>query len=167
MIAAWLPPRGWVLMAGAGSAALLLGALAFQFIGGLAPCPLCIWQRWPHLAAVLLGALGATVLRMYLRPLAALGALAMLAGSGLGLYHTGIERGWWRGPDTCVGASDIGTLSADQLMAQIMSAPLVRCDEVAWEMLGLSMASWNALASLALAGVWLIALRQDSSSASQ
>lgn len=162
-----LPPRGWVLVAGAGSAALLLGALAFQFVGGLAPCPLCIWQRWPHVAAVVVAALGATALGALLRPLAALGALAMLANGGLGLYHTGIERGWWKGPDTCVGASGVGTLSTDQLMAQIMSAPLVRCDEVAWEMLGLSMASWNALASLALAGIWLLALRQDSSSASQ
>jgi disulfide bond formation protein DsbB len=162
-----LSSRGWVLLAGASSAALLLGALAFQFIGGLAPCPLCIWQRWPHVAALLLAVLGATAPGALLRPLAGLGALAMLAGSGLGLYHTGIERGWWKGPDTCVGASDVGTLSTDQLMAQIMSAPLVRCDEVAWEMLDLSMASWNALASLALAGVWLIALRQDSSSASQ
>jgi disulfide bond formation protein DsbB len=169
MISLRWTPLTWIFLAGAGSAALLLGALAFQYIGGLAPCPLCIWQRWPHVAAVVLAALGLVLGRHY-RPLAGLGALAMLVGAGLGLYHTGIERNWWEGPATCAAANDIGSMSADQLMAQIMSAPLVRCDEVAWEMMGLSMASWNALASLALAALWLMAARrgrQDSSSASQ
>ncbi len=151
--------RGRILVAGAGSATLLAGALGFQFIGGLAPCPLCIWQRWPHLAAVVIAALAVTVLWRQYRPLAALGMLATLVSAGLGLYHTGIERGWWPGPDTCT-SSDITGLSTDQLMAQIMSAPLVRCDEVAWDLLGLSMASWNAAISLGLAALWLaVAMR--------
>ncbi len=166
-----LSPRAFALLAATGSAALLAAALVFQFVGGLAPCPLCIWQRWPHVAGVLAGALGATVLARLLRPLAALGALAMVGNAGLAVYHTGIERGWWPGPDTCSAATNVGDLSTDQLMAEIMSAPLVRCDEVAWEFLGLSMASWNAAASLGLAGLWVLALaggrRQDSSSASQ
>ncbi len=146
--------RGWVLIAGAGSAAILASALGSQFIGGLTPCPLCIWQRWPHVAAVVIAALAVTVLWRHTRPLAVLGMLAMLAGAGLGFYHTGIERGWWEGPDTCT-SSDITNLSTDQLLAQIMSAPLVRCDEVVWDLLGLSMASWNAVISLGLAGLWL------------
>lgn len=163
--------RVMVMGAGAGSAALLLGALAFQFIGGLSPCPLCIWQRWPHVAAVLLAILGLTLLRRHLRLVALGGVLAMLTGAGLGAYHTGIERGWWPGPDTCT-SSDIRNLSTDQLMTQILNAPLVRCDEVVWDMFGLSMASWNTLASLALAFCWLMVVargngRQDSSSASQ
>ena len=162
---------GRMMISGAGSAALLAGALAFQFIGGLAPCPLCIWQRWPHVAAVVVAVLGITVLSRHYRPLAVLGSLAMAISAGLGLYHTGIERGWWKGPDTCT-SSDITNLTPDQLMAQILGAPLVRCDEVAWEFLNLSMASWNAVISLALAGLWLAsALRAanpyDSSSASQ
>jgi disulfide bond formation protein DsbB len=160
-----------MLVCGAGSAAILAGAVAFQFIGGLVPCPLCIWQRWPHVAAVVIATLGITVLWRYTRPLAVLGALTMLVNSGLGLYHTGVERGWWQGPDTCT-SSDITSLSADQLMAHILGAPLVRCDEVQWDLLGLSMASWNAVISLGLAGLWLAsALRApnpyDSSSASQ
>jgi disulfide bond formation protein DsbB len=146
--------RGWTLIAGAGSAAILAGALGSQFIGGLAPCPLCIWQRWPHVAAVVIAVLAVTVLWRHARPLAVVGMLAMLVSAGLGLYHTGIERGWWPGPDTCT-SSDITNLSTDQLMAQIMNAPLVRCDEVAWDLLGLSMASWNAVISLGLAGLWL------------
>ena len=151
-----LTARGWLLIAGAGSAAILVSALGSQFIGGLAPCPLCIWQRWPHVAAVVIAALAVTVLWRHTRPLAVLGMLAALVSAGLGLYHTGIERGWWPGPDTCT-SSDITNLSTDQLMAQIMSAPLVRCDEVAWDLLGLSMASWNAVISLGLAALWLAA----------
>ncbi len=159
-----------MLIAGAGSAAILAGALGFQFIGGLAPCPLCIWQRWIHVAAVVIAALAVTVLWRHTRPLAVLAMLAMLVSAGLGLYHTGIERGWWPGPDTCT-SSDITNLSTDQLMAQIMNAPLVRCDEVAWDLLGLSMASWNAVISLGLAALWLASAvrapnRYDSSSAS-
>lgn len=166
-----IPNRFLVMGAGAGSAALLLGALAFQFIGGLSPCPLCIWQRWPHVATVLLAILALTLLQRHLRLVAIGAALAMLTGALLGVYHTGIERGWWPGPDTCT-SSDIRNLSTDQLMTQILNAPLVRCDEVVWDMFGLSMASWNALASLALALCWLVVAvrgngRQDSSSASQ
>ncbi len=146
--------RGWALIAGAGSAAILVSALGSQFIGGLSPCPLCIWQRWPHVAAVVIAVAAVTVLWRYARPLALLGMLAMLAGAGLGLYHTGVERGWWEGPDTCT-SSDITNLSTDQLLAQIMNAPLVRCDEVQWDLLGLSLASWNAVISLGLAALWL------------
>ncbi len=148
--------RGRIMAAGAGSAALLAGALGFQFIGGLAPCPLCIWQRWPHVAAVVIAVLGVTVLWRHIRPLAVAGMLAVLISAGLGLYHTGIERGWWAGPDTCT-SSDITGLSTEDLMAQILNAPLVRCDEVAWDLFGLSMASWNAGTSLVLAGLWLAA----------
>ena len=163
--------RGWILIAGAGSAAILAAALWSQFIGGLTPCPLCIWQRWPHVAAVVIAALAVTVAWRLCRPLAVLGMLAMLVGAGLGLYHTGIERGWWQGPDTCT-SGDITNLTTDELMAQIMGAPLVRCDEVQWEFLSLSLASWNAVISLALAGLWLAAAVRapnpyDSSSASQ
>ncbi len=150
-----------VLLAAGGSAALLLGALAFQHLGGLAPCKLCLWQRWPHGAAILIGLL------VLLAPLAGLalrlalgaGALAALTTAAIGGYHTGVERGWWEGPTTCSSGSTSG-LSTDQLMDQIMSAPLVRCDEVAWEMLGLSMASWNMLASALLAVLWVMALRR-------
>jgi disulfide bond formation protein DsbB len=84
--------------AAAGSAALLLAALGFQYIGGLAPCPLCIWQRWPHGVAV---ALGLLLLAWPARGLALLGALAALTTSGIGVYHAGIEAGWWPGPATC------------------------------------------------------------------
>ena len=166
-----VPARQRMMLAGVGSAAILLGALGFQFIGGLVPCPLCIYQRWPHVVAAVLAALGVTLLRRHARPLALIGALAMLIGAGLGAYHAGIEQEWWQGPDSCT-SGDITGLSAEQLMAQIMAAPLVRCDEIVWEFLGLTMAAWNAVISFGLAVLWLTvaiwpARRQDSSSASQ
>ncbi len=146
--------RQLIWLAAGGSAALLLGAWGFQALG-YAPCKLCIWQRWPHGAAVLIGVL-ATALPFAVLPL--LGALAAATTGGIGIYHTGVERGWWQGPTTC-SAGEIGGLSVDDLMSQIMDAPLVRCDEVAWEFLALSMASWNAVLSFALAAVWLAAWR--------
>jgi disulfide bond formation protein DsbB len=84
------------------------------------------------------------------------GALAALTTAAYGAYHTGVERHWWLGPSTCT-AGNISKLSAADLLAQIQAAPVVQCDQVAWAMWGLSMASWNMLASLALAGLWLYA----------
>ncbi|WP_371038495.1 disulfide bond formation protein B [Rhodosalinus sp. FB01] len=146
-----------VLAAAGGSAALLAAAFAFQYLGGLAPCELCLWQRWPHAAAV---AIGAAALARPGALLPLLGGGAALATGGIGLYHTGVERGWWEGPAACAGGGDLARVSVDELTAQIMAAPLVRCDEVAWQVLGLSMASWNALAALALAALWLAAARR-------
>jgi len=147
--------RTLILLAAGGSAALLLGALAFQHLGGMAPCKLCLWQRWPHGAAIALGLAGMVA---WPALMAGLGVLAALATAGIGGYHTGVERGWWPGPSDCSGGPVSG-MSSEELFEQIMAAPLVRCDEVPWEMLGLSMASWNMLASLGLAALWLMALR--------
>jgi len=145
-----------VVLAAGGSLALLLGAFAFQHIGGMAPCALCIWQRYPHAVAV---AIGLVALRFGTPALAWLGALAALTSAGIGVYHTGVERGWWDGPSSC-SAGEISGLTTDELFDEIMSAPLVRCDEVPWDMLGLSMASWNAVASLVLALLWVAAARR-------
>ncbi|MBY6065652.1 disulfide bond formation protein B [Leisingera aquaemixtae] len=142
-----------IVLAAGGSAALLLGALGFQYIGEMAPCKLCYWQRYPHAAAAGIGIL-ALIIPGAVLPY--LGALAALATAGVGAYHTGVERGWWEGPTTCT-SGPIGGLSPDQLMEQIMAAPLVRCDEVPWEMLSLSMATWNAIASFSLALLWIAA----------
>lgn len=144
-----------VLFATLGSLAMILGAWGFQYIGGLAPCKLCYWQRYPHMAAVPIGAL-ALIAGGVVLPLA--GALAASATGAVGIYHTGVERKWWPGPDTCT-SGDIGGLSTDQLMDQILNAPLVQCDQVAWEMFGLSMATWNAVISFGLAAVWILAVR--------
>lgn len=145
-----------IILAGAGSLAMLLGAWGFQYIGGLAPCQMCYWQRWPHMAAVAIAAAALAVPGTPARIWPVLGALAALTTAGLGLYHAGVEQNWWSGPATC-SAGDVGGLSPEELLNQIMNAPLVRCDEIAWSMLGLSMAAWNAIASTFLAAIWLAA----------
>lgn len=144
--------RSLILLAAFGSVALLLGAWGFQALG-YAPCQMCIWQRYPHGAAV---GFGAVALFVPLALLPLLGAAAALTTGGIGIFHTGVERGWWEGPSSC-SAGDIGALSPDDLFDQIMAAPLVRCDEVAWQLFGLSMASWNAVLSFALAAIWIAA----------
>jgi len=141
------------LLAATGSAALLLGAFAFQYLGGLAPCAMCIWQRYPHMVALAAG-IGAWLLPGAILPL--IGAATAATSAGIGLFHIGVERNWWKVPATC-SSGDITSISAEDLMAQIMSAPLVRCDEVAWSLMGLSMANWNAIISAGLAAIWLIA----------
>lgn len=151
-----LDQRALMLLAAAGSLALMLGAFAFQHLGGLPPCKMCIWQRYPHVVAI---GFGLIALRFGNAALAWLGALAALVTAGIGGYHTGVERGWWEGPTSCSSQS-ISGLSADELFDQIMSAPVVRCDEVAWSLMGLSMASWNMVISLVLAGIWIAAARK-------
>jgi len=147
---------GRILLAAFGSAALLLGALGFQYLGGLAPCPMCIWQRWPHLVAIGIGVLAMTLLWRQRRFLSAAGAVTMGVSTGLGIFHAGVEQRWWDGPSTCVGV-DPTTMSTEALLDQIMAAPLVRCDEIVWEFLDLTMAGWNAILSGGLALLWLFA----------
>lgn len=139
----------------AGSAGLLLGALGFQYLGDMPPCKLCYWQRYGHVGALLFGLAALALSRAQLLWLA-----AAAAGSSavIGAYHTGVERKWWEGPTSC-SAQSIEGLSPDELMKQIMEAPLVRCDEVPWEMFGLSMASWNLAASAVIAALFIAAAR--------
>lgn len=145
-----------MLLAAAGSAALLVAALGFQYLGEMPPCKLCYWQRYGHAGAV---AAGIVALLAPIALVALIGAGAAFSSAAIGLYHTGVERGWWQGPTTC-SAQPVTNLSTEDAIAAIMNAPVVRCDEVPWEMLGLSMASWNALAALALTALWLLALRR-------
>ena len=152
----YLTRRLLVVAATAGSAGLLLAALAFEHIGGLAPCPLCIWQRWPHVVAML----GALALVLPGPWWALIGAAGAATSGGVGVYHAGVEQGWWSGPSACAAVQDLGGLSPEDLLAAILAAPIVRCDEIPWEMLGLSMAAWNAVASFSLAALWLASLRR-------
>lgn len=146
--------RHLTLIATLGSAFLLAGAFAFEHIGGMAPCQLCLWQRWPHAAAVLIGGVA---LFTGLRGLAWLGALAALATAGIGAFHVGVEQGWWEGLASCTAGSIEGISAADLLNPAVDIAAPVRCDAIAWAMLGISMAGWNALVSVGLAGVWVAA----------
>lgn len=155
-----------IALAAIGSAALLLGAFAFQAMG-YAPCRMCLWQRWPHYAAVAAGLAAAALSPATARAPARRGAVfrlaagaglaAALATASLGAFHTGVERGWWEGPASCTGGGALGGLTGADLLS--LDGPgLVMCDEVSWAFAGLSMASWNALLSLGLAGLWAAAL---------
>lgn len=151
-----MTPRTLVLVAALGSAAMLAGAFGFEYLGELAPCKLCIWQRWPHGIAA---AIGLASVFVFHRLMALLGGLTVLAGAGIGVYHAGVEQKWWEGPNTCTSGSIEG-VSPEELLNQILAAPVVRCDEIAWSLMGISMAGWNAIISLGLAALWLVAFRR-------
>ena len=151
-----ITPRETALLAGVGSATVLLTALVFQYFG-VAPCDLCILQRWPHLFAGLLGlALGLTRLPL---SLSWAGAAAMAANTVIAIYHSGVERHIFEGPDSCT-SNGVTDITAGDLLAQIRNAPLIRCDEIAWEMFGITMPNLNVVASLVLCLLWLRAARR-------
>lgn len=144
-----------------GSVALLAGAFAFQYLGGLAPCQLCLWQRWPHAAAILIGGLAMLAPAGWARRvLAGCGALALLASAAIGAFHVGVEQKWWEGLASCTAGSVSGLSGADLLNTDIVLAPVVRCDEIAWALFGVSMAGWNVAVSVALAVLWGLAARR-------
>src|SRR5436305_4721100 len=129
--------------------ALLGGALGSQYLGGLHPCDMCYWQRWPHGAAILLAALAFTAPAesSRSRALTLLAALAIAVSGAIGVYHAGVEAKIFQGFTACTATVHPGASTAD-LLKQITHAPLVRCDEVQWSFLGISMAGWNAIISL-------------------
>lgn len=146
------------LLASLGSLVLLTGALFFQSIG-YAPCAMCLWQRYPHVVAIVLGACLTFGLRKEMVYL--FGALAAAVTAGIGFFHTGVERDWWEGPASCSGSGPgLGGLSGEDLLSTESAPGIVMCDEVVWAFLGLSMASWNAVLSLFLVFIWLYAVSQ-------
>ena len=151
-----LDRRTLILLATLGSAALLSGAFAFQYIGGMAPCQLCLWQRWPHAAAILIGLVA---MASGWRGLAWLGMIALLVTAAIGIFHVGVEQKWWEGLASCTAGSIEGISTADLLDPTKDVASVVRCDAIAWQLFGISMAGWNAIVSLVLAGIWFKAAR--------
>ena len=136
---------------------LLGGALGSQYIGGLAPCEMCYWQRWPHAAAILLAGLAFTApaTSPRARLLTLLAAAAIAVSGAIGVYHAGVELKIFEGFTTCANTVRAG--STEELLEQLMKVPLVRCDQVQWSLLGVSMAGWNAILSLGAAALitWL------------
>ena len=133
--------------------ALLGGALLSQYVGGLHPCEMCYWQRWPHAVAILVAGL-AFLFRADSRTarlLVALAAIAIAVSGAIGVFHAGVELKYWEGLTRC---STTGAMSLDELM----KVPLVRCDQIQFSFLGISMAGWNAIVSLGGAGAILYLL---------
>ena len=140
---------------------LLGGAFGSQYLGGLNPCEMCWWQRYPHMAAVVLAGLAFTSPSVSRRSqsLILLAALAIAVSGAIGVYHAGVELKIFEGFTTCTATAS-GVSTAD-LFKQIAGAPLVRCDQVQWSFLGISMAGWNAIMSLGGAtAIALLSLRR-------
>jgi disulfide bond formation protein DsbB len=153
-------PAGARLIALLLPVALLGGALGSQYLGGLHPCEMCYWQRWPHAAAIVLAALAFTAPAETSRSrnLTLLAAFCICVSGIIGVYHAGVEARVFEGFTTCT-ATGKGLSTAD-LLRQISSAPLVRCDEVQFRFLGISMAGWNAILSLGgAAAILFLSLR--------
>jgi disulfide bond formation protein DsbB len=136
--------------------ALLGGALGSQYLGGLYPCEMCYWQRWPHGAAILLAALAFTAPAdsSRSRTLTLLAALAIAISGAIGVYHAGVEAKIFEGFTQCTALVRGG--STADLLKQITHAPLIRCDQVQFQFLGVSLAGWNAILSIGGAALILI-----------
>ena len=128
--------------------ALLGGALGSQYVGGLSPCEMCYWQRWPHGAAILLAgfAFTAPAASSRARTFTLIAAAAIAISGAIGVYHAGVELGIFEGFTSCTAGGPVS-------LEDIMSTPLVRCDQVQWAFLGVSMAGWNAIISLSAAAL--------------
>ncbi|MFS0772446.1 disulfide bond formation protein B [Sphingomonas sp. 1P08PE] len=139
--------------------ALLAGAWASQLIGGLYPCELCHWQRWPHYAALVVAGLAFLVSPPGARrALVVVAALAIAVSGAIGVAHAGVEYGWWKGFTACTSTIDFTGLAPAQRLDAIMKAPLIRCDRAPWTLGGVSLAGFNALFSLggAITILWLL-----------
>jgi disulfide bond formation protein DsbB len=147
------------MFTGAVALALILGALGFQYIGGYPPCEICHWQRWPHIAAAVVGLIGALAInaglidRRYAVPLVLL-TIALVAVSGaIGVFHAGVEWKFWPGPKACTSSYVPG-----QVVDLTNFGHVPMCDRAAWRLFGISMAGYNALISLGTAALAAFAL---------
>ena len=150
-----LSHRNAASIAALAAAGLLIAVFAMQYIGGLAPCSLCLTQRWPHGVALALGLIAFMPITAApaRRLLLALIALSFAVTAGIGAYHAGVEYGWWEGITTCAQPAVGG---GDPLEA-ILAAPIVRCDVAPWTLLGISLAGFNAILSiLAALAIWVL-----------
>jgi len=150
-----LPPRPLVVVSALVfviAGATILTALGFEHLGGYAPCPLCLEERYAYYFAVPASALAFLCARGrgagLARVLLVLIALAFLANAAAGVYHAGIEWKWWPGPGECSGG-----FALQWGEGGIVDTPIIRCDEASWRFLGLSFAGWNAAISAVLAAI--------------
>ena len=152
--------RGFPIFVLVASAAVLGAALLSQYWGGLAPCELCLYERWPWAVAIVIAFVATMVGSRPALPWTALllGAV-FAAGSVLAFYHVGVERHWFAGPSACTAPEGAATTIA-ALKAQLLQQQPVRCDEPAWSLFGVSLAGWNLVACVAMAGICFAAFAQ-------
>ncbi len=144
------------------AAATIAGAWFFQLVLGIVPCPLCLEQRYAYyliipLAVLIAIAASRRASRNLLVLAFAIAAVAAFANAVLGVYHSGVEWGFWQGPTDCTGP--LLNLDSGSLLESIKTVKVIRCDEVQWRFLGLSLAGYNVLISLAMAAVAALGVR--------
>jgi len=146
------------------SFATLSAALISQYVFGLNPCELCIYQRIPYVFTIAFGlvAYGAarqdkSIAKFFM----ILAGITFLVGAGIAAFHVGVEQKWWEGLTSCGGSSNDAEMTLEELRQLVLSSTVVRCDEVAWSLFGVSMAGYNALLSFALAIYSFISLTKD------
>lgn len=141
---------GFVLAA---SAVVLGAALFSQYWGGLVPCELCVLQRWPWAVAITIAIVALFAGHRPSLPWVALVlALVFLVGAGFAFYHLGVEQRWFAGPSACTPSTAAAT-TFEEMRQRILTAQIVRCDEVQWSLYGVSLAGWNLLASFVMAAI--------------
>jgi disulfide bond formation protein DsbB len=133
------------------AAATVGGALVFQHVWGYQPCKLCLEQRNPYYLGIPLALVTALLPPRWARIGLWCLALVFVVSAGMGAYHSGVEWGLWLGPSDCGGGPGAGTGNVGDLLGQLSNIRVVSCTEAAWRFLGLSLAGWNALISVALA----------------
>lgn len=139
---------------------VLATAYFFQYVLGLAPCILCLLQRWPYVLAIALGGLAYALPAA--RPAVYFWAAATFAvGTGIAVFHVGVEQHWWLGTSACGGAAFAQGLSARDMVADLLATPPVACDQVPWDLFGISMAGFNVALSLGLTGIAAWAFRRS------
>jgi disulfide bond formation protein DsbB len=154
------PARLYPALIAAASLLVLAAAFAFQYLGGLQPCILCLYQRYPYGVVIALGALALVLPRGRAQSvLLGLAALAFLADAGIAAFHVGVEQHWWAGTEACGGTAPAVPQNLGALMKSLEQEP-VRCDAVAWSLFGISMAGYNFLVALALAAFSAVAARR-------
>jgi disulfide bond formation protein DsbB len=134
----------------------LTSALIGQYVFGLHPCELCLYQRVPFVAVILLGLIGAS--SRFGRTTLGMSGIAMIMNTGIAIFHSGVERKWWAGLSGCTTPDMSGSI--EEVMARIATTAVTRCDEISWSFLGLSMANYNVFFCAALAVMIFIYLRQ-------
>ncbi|TWF50363.1 disulfide bond formation protein B [Neorhizobium alkalisoli] len=148
-----------------GMAATVGSALAFEYLGGYMPCHLCLIERDPYYYGVPIGILGIGAAVMSLPPwvtrmiLVILGIM-MLIGAGIGIYHSGVEWGFWAGPSSCTSAGGSGATNAGDLLSSLNAVHGPQCDQAALRILGLSLAGWNVVASVVLAAIAFVGAKK-------
>ena len=150
-----------VLLTAGVSAALLIGAHIFEYLG-YAPCDLCLKQRLPHWVNIAIGILALIVLWRGMKNIALLLLLGMAGAlsttAAIAAYHVGVEQKWWQGPSACSANTFDANVSVDDLLAQIQGSVVIPCDQATWSLFGISMAGYNFLISMAavLFALWAI-----------